>query len=188
MSFERAALTAGLALLTVACISGCGSFAPGRYIAVSVTTAAFRQAGPANVALANFKRTANFMPLCRTNFFIEAPEGQPFEAYIQQALQTELRSAGMSSSSVGPTLTLTGDVTELEFSTSTDFVNGRWSITLALSSSAGKSASFSETHKFVAGFDGHSACRRTAESFLPAVEKLMESIAQSQEFRALLTP
>lgn len=175
------------AAVAVLALAGCGSFAPQRYSSNAATAAALRNTGATNVGLANFTRSAEFLSLCRTNFFIEAPEGTSFEAYVQLAIQSELRAAGLASDAT-PSVTLRGNISELEFSASRNLVDGRWTITLDLESSNGKRAAFTEVFDFDAGFMGHSACRRTAEAFLPAVEKLVAGMAANRSFQALLIP
>lgn len=175
------------AAVAAVALSGCGSFAPQRYASIESTAAAIQRTGAKSVAIASVTRSANFMPLCRTNFFIEAPEGQTFEEYVRRALQIELRAAGAAAAGP-PQVTLRGDVSELEFSASTNITGGRWVIKLELTSSNGKEASFIESFEFDAGFMGHAACRRTAEAFLPAVENLVAKIASSPSFRTLLLP
>jgi hypothetical protein len=41
---------------------------------------------------------------------------------------------------------------------------------------------------FESGFNGETACKRSAEAFLPAVQNLIAKLIRSPEFPALLRP
>ena len=83
-------------------------------------------------------------------------------------------------------MTLTGVVNKLEFSSIRGLTGGRWEIDLSLTSSNGRTMSASEQYDFQSGYDANTACKQTAEAFMPAVQDLIGKIARSPEFRTLV--
>ena len=45
-----------------------------------------------------------------------------------------------------------------------------------------------EHYEFNSGFEGGTACKQTAEAFMPAVQNLIGKIVASPDFRALVAP
>jgi len=110
-----------------------------------------------------------------------------FEAYIQKALADELKVAGMFDDKA-PKTTLSGVVEQLSFSSSRGLTGGEWKISLRVNSSNSKSISVSEHYLFESGFVADTACKQTAEAYLPAVQNLIGKLVKSPEFKSLLLP
>lgn len=110
-----------------------------------------------------------------------------FEAYIQKALKDELKVAGMFDDKT-PKITLTGAVEQLSFSSTRGLTGGTWDIGLRVISSNGKSTFVTEHYEFKSGFDGVTACKQTAEAYLPAVQDLIGTLVKSADFRDMITP
>ncbi len=82
----------------------------------------------------------------------------------------------------------TGVVEQLSFSSSRGLTGGIWDIGLRVNSSNGKSNFVSEHYEFNSGFDALTACKQTAEAYLPAVQNLIGKLVKSADFRGLVTP
>ncbi len=108
-----------------------------------------------------------------------------FEAYIQKALADELKVAGMYDDKA-PKVTLTGAVEKLSFSSSRGLTGGEWDISLRVNSSNGKSLSVSEHYEFESGFIADTACKQTAEAYLPAVQNIIGKAIKHPNFKGLL--
>jgi hypothetical protein len=65
---------------------------------------------------------------------------------------------------------------------------GSWDIGLKVNSSNGKSVSVSEHYEFNSGFIADTACKQTAEAYLPAVQNLIGKLVKAPEFKSLVTP
>ena len=87
-----------------------------------------------------------------------------------------------------PKATLSGVVEQLNFSSSRGLTGGEWNILLRVTSSNGKSMSVSEHYEFESGFIADTACKQTAEAYLPAVQNLIGKLVKASEFRSLLVP
>jgi hypothetical protein len=105
-------------------------------------------------------------------------------AYIKKALEDELKVAGVYAAS-SPRVTLSGVVNKLDFSSARAITGGAWNIDLTLTSSNGKSMLASEHYEFESGYGAETACKQTAEAFMPAVQDLIAKIVRAPEFRSL---
>ena len=109
-----------------------------------------------------------------------------FEAYIQKALADELKVAEIFDDKM-PNITLAGVVERLAFSSMRGLTGGSWDIGLKVSSSNGKSLAVSEHYEFNSCFTAGTACRQTAEAYLPAVQNLIGKLVMSPEFKGLVS-
>ena len=173
-----------LLILTLA-LSACGSLSPQRYTAVPDNTPLLRAMGPNQVKVERVTLAIAFSSTCRGGVTIDPPVNMTFEEYVRSALADELKVAGLYSD-VGPRIVLTGTIDELSFSSTKSVTQGEWHVGLKVTSSNGRSLRVSEHYQFESGFSGESACRRTAEAFLPAVQNLIAKLIRSAEFRALI--
>ncbi|MBT9541374.1 hypothetical protein [Thiobacillus sp.] len=110
-----------------------------------------------------------------------------FEAYIQKALADELKVAGKFDDK-SQKITLTGTVVQLGFSSSRGLTGGTWDIGLNVSSSNGQSVFIAEHYEFNSGFIADTACKQTAEAYLPAVQNLIGKLVKAPEFKSLVSP
>ena len=160
---------------------------PQRYSISADNNVALKSVGVSNINVGTFKGPVNFDDMCRGDGPIAPPDGMSFEAYIQKALADELKVAGMFDDQ-SPKVTLTGVVEQLSFSSSRGATGGSWDIGLRVNSSNGKSISISEHYEFNSGFAAITACKQTAEAYLPAVQNLIGKLVKSSDFRGLVTP
>ncbi len=146
-----------------------------------------KSVGVSSINVGTFKGPTTFDNSCRAAGPISPPDGMSFEAYIQKALADELKVAGMFEDR-SPKVTLTGVVEKLDLSSSRGLTGGSWDIGLRVNSSNGKSTFVSEHYEFNSGFDALTACKQTAEAYLPAVQNLIGNLVKSADFRGLVTP
>jgi len=176
-----------LLVLSVLALSACSTFTPQRYNISADNNVALKAIGVGNINVGSFAGPSSFNPACRGAGPIAPPDSMTFEAYIQKALADELKVAGMFDDKA-PKTTLSGIVEQLGFSSSRGLTGGEWNIHLRVNSSNGKSMFVSEHYEFESGFIADTACKQTAEAYLPAVQNLIGKLVKSPEFRSLLVP
>ena len=174
-----------LALFVLA-LSGCSTFTPQRYNISADNNVALKALGVGNINVGAFTGPTSFDKACRGAGPIAPPDNMSFEAYIQKALADELKVAGMFDDKT-PKTTLSGAVEQLRFSSSRGLTGGEWDIGLRILSSNGKSVFVSEHYEFESGFIADTACKQTAEAYLPAVQNLIGKLVKAPEFMSLLT-
>lgn len=172
-------------LLSVFALSACSTFTPQRYSISADNNVALKAIGVGNINVGAFSGPSSFDRACRGAGPIAPPDNMSFEAYIQKALADELKVAGMFDEKT-PRTTLTGAVEKLSFSSSRGLTGGEWNIALRLNSSNGKSLFVTEHYEFQSGFVADTACKQTAEAYLPAVQNLIGKAIKSPEFKGLL--
>jgi hypothetical protein len=171
--------------LSVLSLSACSTFTPQRYSISADNNVALKAIGIGNINVGTFSGPATFDKACRGAGPIAPPDNMTFEGYIQKALADELKVAGMYDNKT-PKTTLTGALEKLSFSSSRGLTGGEWDIGLRINSSNGKSLVISEHYEFESGFIADTACKQTAEAYLPAVQDLIGKAIKNPEFRALL--
>lgn len=176
-----------LLVLPLIALSACSTYTPQRYSISADNNVALKAIGVGNVNVGSFAGPVVFDRACRGAGPIAPPDNMTFEAYIQKALADELKVAGMFDDKT-PKTTLSGVVEQLAFSSSRGLTGGEWMISLKVSSSNGKSASVSEHYLFESGFVADTACKQTAEAYLPAVQNLIGKLVKSPGFKSLLLP
>lgn len=172
-------------VLSVLALSGCSTYMPARYNISADNNAALKAIGVGNINVGSFKGPASFDNACRGAGPIAPPDNMSFEAYIQKALADELKVAGMFDEKT-PKATLSGVVEKLDFSSSRGLTGGAWNIGLRINASNGKSIFVSEHYEFNSGFSANTACKQTAEAYLPAVQNLIGTLVKTPEFKSLL--
>jgi len=173
--------------LSVLALSACSTYMPQRYNISADNNVALKGIGVGNINVGSFKGPSSFDNACRGAGPIAPPDNMSFEAYIQKALADELKVAGMFDEKT-PKATLSGVVEKLSFSSSRGFTGGEWDISLRVSSSNGKFISVSEHYEFNSGFVADTACKQTAEAYLPAVQNLIGKLVKAPNFKSLLEP
>lgn len=168
-------------------MSACSTYMPQRYSINADTNVALKTIDVGNINVSAFKGPAKFDNACRAAGPIAPPDNMSFEAYIQNALADELKVAGKFDDKT-PKITLSGTVEKLEFSSARGLTGGSWDIGVNVRSSNGKSIFVSEHYEFNSGFVADTACKQTAEAYLPAVQNLIGKLVKAAEFRSLLTP
>ena len=173
--------------LSVIALSACSTFTPQRYNISAENNVALKAIGVGNINVGAFKGPATFDKACRGAGPIAPPDNLSFEGYIQKALADELKIAGMFDEKE-PKATLSGVVEKLSFSSSRGLTGGEWNIDLRVISSNGKSIFVSEHYEFNSGFIADTACKQTAEAYLPAVQNIIGKLVKSPDFKSLLAP
>lgn len=169
----------------VLALGGCSTYTTPRYALTADTNVALKAIGASNVAVGAVSGPANFNAACRAAGPLSPPDGMSHAAYIKKALEDELKVAG-AYAATAPRVTISGTITKLEFSSSRGLTGGSWDVDLALSSSNGRSMTASEHYEFESGYSAETACKQTAEAFMPAVQDLIGKIVKSPDFRALV--
>ena len=172
------------ALIAACTVAGCSTFVPQRYSLSADSNQALKgiKAGP--VSIGQFSGPAEFDPNCRAAGSIEPPDGMTYESYVRKALIDELKVAGLIQDQ--GKRTITGKLEKLAFSSSKGITGGIWEIDLSLSSSNGQTMSVRESYEFKSGFDAGTACKQTADAFMPAVQNLVLTIVSSPDFQRLI--
>lgn len=165
-------------------VTGCSTFVPQRYSLSADSNQALKGIKAGSVAIGQFSGPAEFDPNCRAAGSIEPPDGVSYESYIRKALVDELKIAGLLQEQ--GKRTITGQLTKLAFSSSKGITGGVWEIDLTLTSSNGRSMAVRESYEFKSGFDAGTACKQTADAFMPAVQNLVLTIVSSPDFSSLI--
>jgi hypothetical protein len=173
--------------ISAVALSACSTYMPQRYSINADTNVALKEMGAGNINVGSFQGPKNFDNSCRAAGPIAPPDNMSFEAYIQKALADELKVAGKFDEKA-PKVTLTGTVEQLGFSSARGLTGGSWDIGLKVNSSNGKSVSVSEHYEFNSGFIADTACKQTAEAYLPAVQNLIGKLVKAPEFKSMVTP
>lgn len=174
-----------IALPLVAVLSACSTYTTPRYAINADTNVALKTLGASNVAVGSFSGPASFDAGCRAAGPLAPPDGLTHTAYLRKALEDEFKVAGAHASS-SPKVILTGTVNKLAFSSSRGLTGGYWDIDVTLNSSNGRSMNASEYYQFESGFVADTACKQTAEAYMPTVQNLIGKVVNSPEFKGLL--
>ena len=117
---------------------------------------------------------------CRGLAPVKTPDGYSFENFIKNAILDELKTAEMYS--LNSTETLTAHLDSINFSS----WSGSWRLSLAVKSTNGSEFSVFEDYSYTSSFFGETACYRTAQAFLPAVQNLIGKVVRSSEFKKMV--
>lgn len=104
-----------------------------------------------------------------------------FEAYIEKAFIDELKLAGVYDPS--SSLILTGKLEEVDFSSG--MTDGNWTFTLVVTNSRNESLTTKSRFGFSGSFVADKACQEVAQSFGPAVQKLIEDVVRDPKFKQI---
>jgi hypothetical protein len=166
-------------------LSACSTYTTPRYAINADTNVALKAIGASNVAVGTFTGPISFDPSCRAAGPLAPADGITHTAYLKKAIEDELKVAGAYTTS-SPKVILTGIVNKLEFSSSRGLTGGSWDIDVSLNSSNGKSMAAVEYYEFESGFVADTACKQTAEAYMPTIQNLIVKIVKSPEFKSLL--
>jgi len=180
MSKKLAAMLAVAVLLV-----GCETPTTGRYAISADNNTAIKALGTSGISIAKFQEPASFSASCRALGPLRVADGLSHTAYIQKALEDELKIAGAYAQGA-PRIVLSGAVTKMEFSSTRALTGGSWTIDLDLASSNGKKLSVAEYYEFDSGFIANEACRQTADAFSRAVQNLIGKAVRQPTFASLL--
>ena len=175
------AIFISLALL----IAGCSTYTTPRYAINADTNVTLKALGESKIGVGPFTGPTNFEPACRAAGPLAPPDGMSHTAYVKKAFEDELKVAGIYAADT-PRITISGTINKLEFSSARALTGGSWDIDLSLSSSNGKTMRTAEHYEFESGYSATTACKQTAEAYLPAVQDLIGKTVRAPEFKTLL--
>ncbi len=182
---HRNILMAAVTVLTLSSLlNACATVSP-NYKTDAANQATLATFKVSHVAIGTFTEPNHISSICRARGPIRPPEGMTYAAFIRNALEQEIRTAGGLASGT-PDITLTGHLNVIDFSTSFHLVRGYWDLSLELLSSNGQALSVNEHYEFNSGFVGHIACNRAAKALPPAVDALIHKIVINKKFSELL--
>lgn len=164
------------------------TYKPPHYSVSADNAIAIKRFGGGNISVGSFTNTAEFDNDCGiTAGSVVMPDKLRFEGYIRNGLVDELKNAGMYDD-VAPKITLSGTVEELSLFSRRYIYTSTWKIGLRVTSSNGQSVSVAEHYDFDAGPGSRADCQRIADSYMPAVQKILGKFINSPEFKSLITP
>lgn len=174
-------LASGLFLLL---LTGCESYGVVRYEPGLENNLALRQLPPADAKVALAGAPVAFDSKCRAAGYLVLPGGMSIDAFVEDALQRELKLAGLDH---GPAMPLALHVDEAAFSTNETGWAGYWSLAATLTGPNGSVVRESVRYPFQATYFADSACRQAAQELGPATRQLVGQFARSPAFAAMLT-
>lgn len=163
-------------------LSACSTMQPPRY-AVSVDNIQkLKSYSGIKGEVVSFSQSTDFSSNCRLMGPIEPADGLTIPQFISKAFNDEFKMAGIYSSEG---VKITGEVTKIEFSSTSGLINGYWDIAIILKSSNGRNLYISNKYTFKSGFDAITACNATADALTPAVQDLIKVAVNHPEFGEL---
>jgi hypothetical protein len=169
--------------VTVVMLSACSTMQPPRY-AISVDNIQkLKSYEGAKVEVVSLNQPANFNPKCRLIGPVELADGLTFSQFICKAFNDELKMANLYSKDG---VKISGDITKIDFSSSTGVTGGYWDIGLRLDSSNGQNLSVSNKYTFKSAWDAATACNATANAFPSAIQDLIKTAINDPEFDRLI--
>ena len=165
--------------------SACSTFTTPRYSINADTNVQLKSLGASQIGVGTFTGPAVFDNACRAAGPLAPPDNMTHTEYLRKALEDELKVAG-AHGPANPRVVLSGVVNKLEFSSARGLTGGSWDIAVTLSSSNGAKMSATEHYEFESGFVADTACKQTAEAYMPTVQNLIKKIVHSSEFKALV--
>lgn len=176
-----------IALIGITLLSaGCTTITPGRYSILVDNNQALKKYAGSKVRVAAMLTPVHYSASCRfITGKILGPDGMSVAQYVEKAFNDELKFANIYSDSG---ISLTGNLTEINFSSGHKglLASGWWDLSLSLSSGNGKSMRVANRYEFESSLDRHVACDRTARALTPAVQDLIKKIVTDPQFGALL--
>jgi hypothetical protein len=169
-----------LALITLL-LTGCSmTFSAIRYSPMADTVAILRGYRQTQVNVGRFTmQEPRASTICRQAGPIRTQDVEPFEEFVRKAFVAELLMAEVYSSAAP--VTLTGHLNHFDFSS----FEGRWAISLVLTSTNGRQIIVEELYNYETYFAGEISCRKTAEALTPAVQDLVHNAVRHPDFAGL---
>lgn len=176
-----------IALIGIVLLStGCTTITPGRYSILVDNNQALKKYAGSKVRVAAMLTPVHYSASCRfITGKILGPDGMSIAQYVEKAFNDELKFANIYSDSG---VSLTGNLTEINFSSGHKglLASGWWDLSLSLSSGNGKSMRVANRYEFESSLDRHVACDRTARALTSAVQDLIKKTVTDPQFGALL--
>lgn len=164
-------------------LSACSTMTPPRYVSSVDNVMALRALRSKGVQVTQVLDAKKFSMNCRLMGPIKPADNMSVGQFITKAFNDEMKMAGVFSENGTP---LTGEVTDVSFSSIKGLTNGVWNIGMTLRSKNGRSMAVKNTYEFKSGFDAITACNATADALTPAVQDLINTIVTSRDFKNLV--
>lgn len=138
----------------------------------------------AKIAVGSFtaKNEGEASVLCRLAETITTPQDESFAKYIENALVSELKMAGIYDQNAD--VKIKGHVQKVYGSSMLG--NAYWEIVIDISSSNGKSFTVTTKREYGSAFLAYTACNNMGSSFEPTIKQLISDIISHPEFRSLI--
>ena len=120
--------------------------------------------------------------MCRLAETISTPKGETFSEYIQDALVSELKMAGVYDKNSD--LKISGNLDKIYGSTM--FGNAYWEISVTITSTNGKSLTVNTKRDYPSSYLSSTACNNMGTSFAPTIKQLIGNIVNHKDFSELL--
>lgn len=176
-------LSTAIVLIIALTLVGCATTQ--RYAVSIDNTQKLKEFGGAKVRVVSLTQSATYNSLCRLSGPIRLPDDLTVSQYIAKAINDEFKAADIYAEN--ESVSLSGDVTQVSFSSIVGLIQGEWNIDLMLKSSNGKRIWVSNTYSFKSGFDALSACNATASAFGNAVQDLVSVLINHPKFGDLIS-
>lgn len=180
-------LTITAAVIVLAGLAGCSTYAVPRYSVSTDTVLALRAIGDVKVEVGEFVGAKEAGPndkvgeiMCRGVGPIKTPDGESYAEYVRKALISELVMANLYAKDAP--IELTGKLNELDFQST----KGYWTVSLEILSSNGKSLEVENTYEYQSSFYGETACNQTAQAGLGAIQDAIRAAVTDESFPSLL--
>ena len=167
--------------LSAVVITGCSTYATDRYSPETETVVELRDMNMQPISVGTFESENPKTSIsCRAVGPIETPDGQTYSDFLRGAFRDELLLAEKYDRD--SRITIRGYIEEFTFSS----VQGIWRINLTMESSNGSTMRVIEVYDYETSFYGETACNQTAQALVPAVQNLVNTAVQSDEFPELV--
>lgn len=164
-------------------VTGC-TFMTSKYDVSVDNISHMKEFGTIKIALSDFtsSKPGASSITCRGVSKVSTPNKEPFEKYIKNAFKSELQRAGLYSE-YSP-INLSVHFTKIDFSS--NFGAGKWFFEVTASSSKSDSVNIISKYEFPTSWVADKACQQVAQSFSPAVKKLIKDIITDLMFERLI--
>jgi len=175
-------LSVGIILVSVL-FTGCG-IKTSEYNVSADNVVKLRELKNVKVAVGDFisQNKGESQILCRLAETITTPSGEPFSKYIENALKSELKMAGIYDNDSD--IKITGELVKVYGSSMLG--NAYWEIQLKLNSSTNKELKVTTKRKYPSAFSAFTACNNMATSFSSTVKELVGEIINHKDFISLV--
>jgi len=173
-----------VSLSCIALLPGC-AYSIGAYGSSVETVEAIKRQNLPPIALGKFSAPEPGITwvFCRGVGPLETPRKVSFESYVETALRSDFKLAGIYDPN--SRIVLGGNLEKIDINS--NFSDAVW--TLMLTVSTDKAAYPVTTEfRFPTSFSGTQACRQTAVAFIPAVQQLFREVVADPRFKSLFSP
>jgi hypothetical protein len=120
---------------------------------------------------------------------LDGPENEyeEIQKIVKKAMEDELK-IGDAYAYQNPKITLMGQISKFNMSSSKGLTKGYYDIELKVISTNGNSLQVNEYYEFESGYDAVTACKNTSDALMPAVQNLVGKIYRSPQFESLVKP